>query len=67
MTPDNRSVFMNGCFFDGVDIPRQFITKFRLQRSVSDAGSKPIEDHLTIGFAFVFNVCKTFPTLIVEG
>ena len=45
----------------------QFITKFRLQRSVTDAGSKPIKNHLSIGFAFVFNVCEGFVTLIVEG
>ena len=48
-------------------IPCQLFAKFRLQRSVSDAGCKPSKNDLPIGFAFVFNECRGFSSLVVEG
>ena len=52
---------------NGLGISGQFFAKFRLQRSVSDAGGKPIKKDLTISFIFVFDACGNFTTLVVEG
>ncbi len=52
---------------NGMGIPCQLFAKFRLQRSVSDAGGKPIKNDLPIGFALVFNVCWCFSSLVIEG
>ena len=52
---------------NGLGIPCQLFAKFRLQRSVSDAGGKPIKNDLPIGFALVFNVCRGFTSLVIEG
>ena len=45
----------------------QLFAKFRLQRSVSDAGGKPIKNDLPIGFALVFDECGSFTSLVIEG
>ena len=52
---------------NGLGIFCQLFMKFRLQRSVSDAGGKPIKNDLTIGFAFVFDLRKGLGILIIEG
>ena len=52
---------------NGLGIPCQFFTKFRLQRSVSDAGGKPIKNDLTIGFTFVLDEYGSSSSLVVEG
>ena len=52
---------------NGLGISCQLFAKFRLQRSVSDAGGKPSKNDLAIGFAFVFNECRSFSSLVVEG
>ena len=52
---------------NGMGIPCQLFAKFRLQRSVSDAGGKPIKKDLAIGFTFVFDECGSFTSLVVEG
>ena len=48
-------------------IPCKLFAKLRLQRSVSDAGYKPIKKDLAIGFTFVFDECGSFTSLVVEG
>ena len=52
---------------NGLGISCQLFAKFRLQRSVSDAGGKPIKKDLPIGFAFVFDECRGFSSLVIEG
>ena len=52
---------------NGLGIPCQFFAKFRLQRSVLDASGKPSKNDLPIGFTFVFNECRSFSSLVVEG
>ena len=52
---------------NGLGISCQFFAKFRLQRSVLDAGGKPGMNYLTIGFAFVFDVREGFGMLIIES
>ena len=51
---------------NGLGMSCQLFAKFRLQRSVSDAGGKPIKKDLPIGFAFVFDACGSLASLVVE-
>lgn len=51
---------------NGLGMSCQLFAKFRLQRSVSDAGGKPIKKDLTISFIFVFDACGSLASLVVE-
>ena len=52
---------------NGLGISCQLFTELQLQRSVLDASCKPSKNDLAIGFAFVFDACGSFTSLVVEG